>query len=372
MSPPIKLILDFHESRSFGTHQNRVDQERRVRAAYRSLSSREQTELTSAAIGQCERNNRYASRILGSLACFQPGSLAAFHDRLVDAELFCPGVIYSGAGSDTSLRLLRILEAEEPDSHTLRCNHLLLALAWIGDANVQAAFAHWRQQRPSWALSLHVEPCEYAKEAGWELTGGGERRNLFSEVCHPLVPANTGIATLRDVAVVVQTEQLCPWCGRSLTELLRFDSLGRVVPEYEVAEFHALTCDVCTAYGQIFSKGAISRETAWHDKNVRPEYLPENTRDWPLLPESPLAMSPDTRYFLEATWWSAPAVAASQVGGFPTWIQDAEYPLCPDCTRTMSFVGQISNEDFLEHAEGIYYVFVCLDCGVSATNYQQS
>ena len=38
----------------------------------------------------------------------------------------------------------------------------------------------------------------------------------------------------------------------------------------------------------------------------------------------------------------------------------------------MSFVAQVSNEDLDEHAEGIYYMFVCRGCGVAATNYQQS
>jgi hypothetical protein len=37
----------------------------------------------------------------------------------------------------------------------------------------------------------------------------------------------------------------------------------------------------------------------------------------------------------------------------------------------MPFVGQLSNE-VCDDGEGIYYVFACGQCGVSATNYQQS
>jgi hypothetical protein len=38
----------------------------------------------------------------------------------------------------------------------------------------------------------------------------------------------------------------------------------------------------------------------------------------------------------------------------------------------MKFVGQISNEDFEDLAEGIEYFFVCGGCRVTAASYQQS
>lgn len=51
----------------------------------------------------------------------------------------------------------------------------------------------------------------------------------------------------------------------------------------------------------------------------------------------------------------------SQIGELPT-----------ECSRPMFFLGQLSNEDFIDHAEGIYYPFLCTPCGVAATGYQQS
>jgi hypothetical protein len=39
------------------------------------------------------------------------------------------------------------------------------------------------------------------------------------------------------------------------------------------------------------------------------------------------------------------------VGGEPTWIQGASYPVCAGCTRTMSAVGQLAVEDVWD-AEG--------------------
>lgn len=64
-------------------------------------------------------------------------------------------------------------------------------------------------------------------------------------------------------------------------------------------------------------------------------------------------------------------ISFSQVGGHPSWEQDAEYPRCPSCQQRMAFIAQLSNEDF-EVAEGIYYAFLCRPCQTAATHYQQT
>jgi hypothetical protein len=38
----------------------------------------------------------------------------------------------------------------------------------------------------------------------------------------------------------------------------------------------------------------------------------------------------------------------------------------------MLFIGQVSGEDVEDLGEGIYYAFVCHECQVSATLYQQT
>jgi DNA-directed RNA polymerase subunit RPC12/RpoP len=73
-----------------------------------------------------------------------------------------------------------------------------------------------------------------------------------------------------------------------------------------------------------------------------------------------------------ATSWLSRTERFSQLGGHPTWIQDAYYSRCPDCSQRMMFVGQVSNDDVQELAEGIYYAYACDRCQVSATSYQQS
>jgi hypothetical protein len=60
-----------------------------------------------------------------------------------------------------------------------------------------------------------------------------------------------------------------------------------------------------------------------------------------------------------------------RVGGEPTWIQNADYPSCPGCTRTMSAAGQIAVAD-LWNFEGICYLLWCDPCAISAVVYQQT
>jgi hypothetical protein len=78
------------------------------------------------------------------------------------------------------------------------------------------------------------------------------------------------------------------------------------------------------------------------------------------------------RHHLEGANQFLPGVGFSQIGGHPTWIQDAQYPPCLKCESPMLFIAQLSNEDFQEYGEGIYYIFICKECKVAATAYQQS
>jgi uncharacterized protein YwqG len=65
-------------------------------------------------------------------------------------------------------------------------------------------------------------------------------------------------------------------------------------------------------------------------------------------------------------------ISKSQIGGHPTWVQDSEYLDCPECNRTMDFIGQIDFEDVEEYGEGIYYFQHCKKCSITGTNYQST
>lgn len=48
----------------------------------------------------------------------------------------------------------------------------------------------------------------------------------------------------------------------------------------------------------------------------------------------------------------AAAEMGDKLGGWPAWIQSAEYPACPECSRTMELVFQVDSEDNIPHMFG--------------------
>jgi hypothetical protein len=63
----------------------------------------------------------------------------------------------------------------------------------------------------------------------------------------------------------------------------------------------------------------------------------------------------------------------SQIDGFPMWVQGNSHPRCPKCDRWMFFVGQVATSEALgEPGEGVTYAFLCQDCKMAATAYEQT
>jgi hypothetical protein len=272
-----------------------------------------------------------------------------------------PAIAFARAGPAIRERLLqRIAQPSAPH------NWLLLSLAWIGDDRVVEQFAVWRDHPPPWAGTLYVPLEDYACEAGWELLPGPQRHDLVTPVAYALVP-RTG-ASESPVTVVRPTEELCGWCGQSLIALFTLDGTAPALAWLAVnAVVVVRTCPTCTCYGVIYTfTDAI--QPGWHPANQRPAVLPADSG--PLLPADRLVLAAQPRTPLYAAAWFLP-IRFSQVGGHPTWIDDAWYPPCPGCTRRMPFVAQLAVED-IEAGEGIYSAFVCPACLIAATTYQQS
>lgn len=66
-----------------------------------------------------------------------------------------------------------------------------------------------------------------------------------------------------------------------------------------------------------------------------------------------------------------------RLGGHPCWVQDAEYPTCPDCGRTMIFLLQLDSNlpdatggEWLWGSGGIGYVCWCDSCAISSYSWQ--
>jgi hypothetical protein len=59
----------------------------------------------------------------------------------------------------------------------------------------------------------------------------------------------------------------------------------------------------------------------------------------------------------------------NRFGGEPASIQHFEYEPCPDCGRSMTFIGQLDRASLLGD-EGGTYILWCDPCTISAITYQ--
>jgi hypothetical protein len=356
---------------------------RALHAAYQGLDATADADADAA-----DRLARWAVRLLESeiaevrelgeevlrhLACFVPGSLVGVHDRLIELDVLHPGVLFRGAGEPARQALLDRVEVAAASGDTLGLDHALVALAWVADPTVQAAFWRWTRHAPPWAGLLLAPVHAYTQEAGWVPAEAG-RRMLYTPECHQLVPAGSAGHGRGPAEAITQLDDRCRWCSSPLICLVDLDLadqrlafLGRCLPRLQVA-----ACERCSPYGVIFSELDGAGRCRWSDHSARPALLdaasdPDTVEP---LPRAQLILGERRR---------SPFVAlemldggGSQVGGHPLWLSDAEYPECPSCSQPMAFVAQVQTSDLGEPAEGVWYAFVCFDCSIAASSYQQT
>lgn len=373
----VSIVRSFHETRRFDSREDRDRQTERVVGLYRSLNLDDAGELARAAIDSFDPHRTgVTEEILACLACFRPGRLVDYHMSLIDRRIFYPGVVFSGASSDVAQRILELIPNAIHHEGPVTARNMLRALAWVGGDRVESAFGEWRQNPPSWADAevFGVPPYRYAEEAGWELDSGGGRRNLLLPECHALIKPREEGTVSEAVSCVLEHDETCRWCHRPMTTLLEIDLSHPATTFLGIGgdRLRIATCDVCTCFGYVFSSVDWQSATTWHRSNRRPKYLPEAPAELDRLPTRCLELQVTPRPLLESARWLLPGVRFSQLGGFPTWVQYPDYPRCPQCDRSMPFFAQLDNGDIQEYAEGIYYAFLCRECRVGATTYQQT
>lgn len=355
-----------------------------ITAALRALNKDQARTLADELWGQYDHES--IMYFMGQINASVPGTLTEWCETFLDQGHLRPGWLFLGAPPAATKRLLGLLADPAPGQ---RPNDLLLALAWIGDDLVQKQFRAWRDDPPLWSSQLYIAPHEYAKEAGWELTPGGDRRNLYLPTCYELTSLDESERTpsRRPVVSPTPTETACGWCGRDLVTLLDINLSdprcaliieGIVSADAVATRLRIAHCLWCSCYATLYTDVDRQGAVRWSDANEKMPRILERVglgSDYELLPSAAgrLVLGRRRRTSFEAMGrFMLAEGGVSQIGGHPEWIQDAEYPVCPGCQRLMTCIGQVAWEDVEAFAEGITYSFVCLDCGKAATTYQQT
>lgn len=366
ITDPVEWLKIIHHPMKIDPLINRIPHATPTDQLYSGLSRNDQLRLAKHAeslIGT-ERNDE-ADEIVLCLAAFTDAPLENCLRAFLDHGSVRPSLPFCRASSDIRDELIDMVERDGANR-----NHILLALAWIGDPTVVELFEHWKKRPPSWTESLYVPPQDYSREAGWELTDDGQRRDLYFNDCTKLLRGQS--ISPHKFRAITTREDSCPWCSQRLTNLIDVvpSEFGMFEVSVAIDRVQVATCEVCTAFGTVFGAMDGSGHGQWSPENARPEYLPDDAETWARLPQDSLTPGSKRSTLSGATWFLP--TTFSQLGGHPTWIQDAEYPQCPTCSQTMMFLAQVANDEIQDYSEGIYYAFVCPACRTTATGYQQS
>lgn len=364
LSDPVAMLKLVHQPRKFDALIDWTPCPVPTDALYQQLTADQAQQMADYATERFASGEyKLAQEICLCLAAFTQANLDAYFREWIsydDLDAYSP-LPFHRAPADVRDTLLERVEVDAENR-----NFILQCLAWIGDDVVVERFAYWRNNPPLWRSSLYIAPEEYAHEAGWELTAEGQRRNLYFPQCFHLEMKSTGCCEA--LRVVDERNDTCPNCALPLTNL--FDVDLKATGLSDNGSFRVVTCECCTAYSTIF--GYIDSRGNAHlsAKNIPPAWLPDDVSEWRRLPLNSIQLG-NLRSPLFAADPFLP-VSFSQLGGHPTWIQDAEYPLCPQCSHTMMFLAQLDYADIEQYGEGIIYAFICPECRTTATSYQQS
>jgi hypothetical protein len=334
---------------------------------YAKLTRAEAERLMDIAVEALKSGNEhFADELATSLATLTDYNLDRLLRVFVQKNKFWPSIVFRNAGPEIRDSIIAALNSGR--GHP---NHALSALAWIGDELVRTQLEIWDSTSPEWWEHLYVLPSEYSHVAGWE-NFAGSRRDLFYNQCFAIETVSAGQPAERSAILAKETRGHCPWCDEKLIHLVeidladtRFSFLG-----VKAKTLPVLTCHICACYGVVFGEVTSDGAAHWAETNARPKFLPADTSTWAKIPWEGKPIALRKRRAIEAACqYDSPA--ASQIGGMPMWIQDDAYPECPCCKRTMMFLAQIDQSAFPGH-EGIYYAFLCAQCRITATSYQQS
>ncbi len=365
----IEILKIMHRPKKYNRLENYVKYKKSIEEIYTSLSKEDIERMKAYAINLIEGENiEMAQDILLAIVCYTNTAIEECLRALIKKNEYYPDIIFKDAPIDVRDYLI---EQVSKGLDTLSLDHMLKALAWIGDEMVVHLFYEWKKNPPKWRNKLYVSPEEYSLEAGWELTEEGKRRDLFYTDCYAIEKKNP---TENEHILFLQTQdKKCEWCGGDLVNLFNFDLTNSLLEFMNLngVKLNIVTCPVCSCYDPIYTDIDTNGAAHWSKLNIRPQYLCDTTDEEAVTPKEPISMSRVKRncyhaasQFLETTF--------SQIGGHPTWIQDAEYIKCPKCSKHMKFIGQIDCADIEEYGDGMYYAFVCEECNIAATHYQQS
>ena len=354
-------------------------------------------------------------------------SLLGIHDPRIAraaaaAEIYCPPELYFGAPKDVRDALIAKLDSLQ-DNAKNTLNDVLCALAWQGDEQTTRLFYELYQNPKPWRQKLYAGTEIYAQIGGWSFDRMGERKSLVFDKCLAVVRVkdsaekNSGCASERGdesggarsknasgmseilnfkgganfksdaqkdassglnlsenakdaceganqnadepVQIGRPTGQKCEFCGCEMLDMLRLkadEPWFAFLNLKHDAIFRC--CPTCVGSVRYFCKrgpdGEI--ELSHEGEGFNESYFSQ--QDMTRLGGMKFKLGGEVSPF-----YGCFSELDVTVGGYPQWVQDAEYLACPSCGGTMKHLAQIPFGELVQ-GEGVIYVQICEKCEI--------
>ncbi|WP_314068661.1 cytochrome C [Campylobacter showae] len=303
-------------------------------------------------------------------------SLLDIHDtRIARAaaakQVYYPPELYFGAPNDVRDALIAKLDSLQDNSKNA-LNHLLCSLAWQGDEKTAELFYELYKNPRPWRKKLYVGTDFYAKIGGWSFDETGERKSLVFDKCLTAVRVKDGeekngerasgwvnLNADEPVQIGRPTGQKCEFCGCEMLDMLRLKADEPRLAFLNLKRDAIFRC--CpTCIGSVIyfcKRGADGKP----ELSYKGEGFTESC-----FSQEDMARLCDMKFKLGgevAPFYGCFGELDTTVGGYPQWVQDAEYLACPSCGGTMKHLAQIPFGEMIE-GEGVIYVQICEKCEV--------
>ena len=302
-------------------------------------------------------------------------SLLGIHDpRIARAaaakQIYYPPELYFGAPDDVKDALITKLNSLDDNSKNV-LNHLLCALACQGGEQTAELFYELYKNPKPWRKKLYVGTEFYAKIGGWAFDETGERKSLVFEKCLTAMRVKDGEIASQDanlnsnqntdesIQIGKPTGQKCDFCGCEILDMLRLKATEPQLAFLNLKHDAIFRCcPTCVGSVRYFCKRRPDGEIELsHDgEGFDESYFSQE--DFARLCGMKFKLGGEVSPF-----YGCFSELDVTVGGYPQWVQDAEYLLCPSCGGTMKHLAQIPFGEMIE-GEGVIYVQICEKCEV--------
>ena len=302
-------------------------------------------------------------------------SLLGIHDpriarAAVAKHIYYPPKLYFGAPNDVRDALIAKLDSLQDNSKNA-LNHLLYALAWQGGEQTAELFYELYKNPRPWRKKLYVGTEFYAKIGGWAFDETGERKSLVFDKCLTAVRVKDGKCssqganlnpnqnTDEPVQIGEPTGQKCEFCGCEILDMLRLKASEPQLAFLNLKHDAIFRCcPTCVGSVRYFCKrgpdGEI--ELSCDGEGFDESYFSQE--DFARLCGMKFKLGGEVSQF-----YGCFSELDTTVGGYPQWVQDAEYITCPSCGGTMRHLAQIPFGEMIQ-GEGVIYVQICEKCEV--------